>query len=236
MKYNKMPKLLEGILRETDRTDTMSNIASLGSAYKSGQDVVKNSTRAVDAELEPLIKRVIRTDPRSGTVDISFINTIDAGKKAQSELDKAQKNVRDQQEIFIKGIESLSSVKKLGGRIYLIRMQKDSLAGNGSVLTTSQSKIRYESTFLAQAEKLLAVIMGYASSNNWADAAVKAVKEQDKEYVKNFKIDKEGEEAKNSVTEVETSVRAFTTITGELYDRIQAVREKIEQRARILKK
>ena len=236
-----MPQLFEGvILRETDRTDIMSNIANLGASYKKGYDAAtKSGNREVDKDNEPLIRTIIKTDSRSSPPDLTFLKKIDDVKKIQNELDKAQKNVRDQQETFIKGIQGLKSVGDLGGRLFLVKMQKESMKGNGSVLTTSPAKVRYANTFDTQSDQLLSVIMGYSSGSSWASKAIDAIKDADKMYIQRLTggkaTGKPTQEAIDQREDIEVSIRAFTTITGELYDRIQAVREKAEQRGKLLK-
>lgn len=246
MRINKMPQLHEGILRETDRTDIMHNIANLGHSFKSGYekgqahiDSQNSGHREVSKEIEPLVKAAIRSDTRSATLDLTFLSTIAKVKAAQIQLDKAQKNIRDQQESFIKGIINTKAVKELGGNVFLVRMQKESMKGNGSVLTSPEAKNRYQNTFAEQAAQLEAVIMGYASSSTWSSKAVEAIKLEDKDYIKKLTggqaTGKPTQEAIDKRNDIETSIRAFTTITGELWDRLQAVRDKVEQRGKILK-
>lgn len=242
MKPNKMPQLYEGvILRETDRTDIMSNISNLGASYKKGFDAAskKDGNRELDKEMESLIKSIIKNDTRTTMVDLSFLKKIDDVKKLQNNLDKAQKNIRDQQETFMKGIQTTKSVTDLGGRIFLVKMQKESMNGNGSVLTTSAAKLRYANTFEQQSDSLLAVVMGYSSGSTWANKAIDAIKAADKQYTQRLTggkaTGKPTQEAVEQREDIETSIRAFTSITGELFDRIQAVRDKAEQRGKMLK-
>lgn len=242
MKINKMPQLLEEkILRETDRTDIMSNIATLGTSFKAGYSAAQKNSgdREVDKDIEPLIKTCIKTDTRSVMPDLSFLKKIDDVKKIQNDLDRAQKNIRDQQETFIKGIQGLKSVGSLGGRLFLVKMQKESMTGNGSVLTTPAAKKRYANTFESQSDQLLAVIMGYSSGSMWSKKATDEIKAGDKNYTQRLTggaaTGKPTQEANDALEDIETSIRAFTGITGEIFDRIQAVRDKAELRGRLLK-
>lgn len=239
MKKNKMPILYEGvILRETDRTDIMSNIANLGASYKKGFSQA-TATREVDKEAEPLIRQIIKTDTRTQMPDLSFLKKIDDVKKLQNDMERAQKNIRDQQETFIKGIQGLKSVADMGGRVFLLRMQKESLKGNGSVLTTPAAKKRYSSTLAVQSDDLLAVIMGYSSSLTWANKAIEEIKAADKLYVQRLTggkaTGKPTQEALDQREDIEVSIRTFTTITGEMHDRIHVVREKAAEKGRLLK-
>ena len=223
----KMPKIYEGvILRETDRTDTMGLLQKLASKFKLE---TRDKVQQVDKELEPLIKAVIQND---AAPNISSYKTIDQLKKAQAELIKARKNISSQQQQFGNGIKTLESIKDIAAKNsqspekWLSSLAQQSIKGDGSILIDDVDKQRYNGTFSKQSSQLLAVIMGYSSGSSWANGAIADVKTADVKYVENKTA---GSDLTSELRDIESSVRVFTAMTGEMFDRIKKAQVAVEE-------
>ena len=223
----KMPQLLEGIiLRETDRTDTMAHIERLTAGFKLK---TTDKIEKVDKDLEPLIKAVIQQD---AVPNIESLKTVDALKKAQMELIKARKNIAVQQRQFSGGIRGFESVKEIATLYnttpekWLFSLAQQSIKGDGAILTEPQDKQRFTGTFQKQSNQLLAVIMGYSSGDSWANSAISDIEIADSKYLAGKQTSKD---AAADLRDIESSIRVFTAMTGEMYDRIKKAQGAVEE-------
>lgn len=222
-----MPQLLEGvILRETDRTDTMAHIERLTAGFKLK---TADKIEKVDKELEPLIKAVIQND---AAPNISSLKTVEALKKAQTELVKARKNIAVQQRQFSSSIRGFVSVKEIATLYtttpekWLFSLAQQSIKGDGAILIEQQDKQRFAGTFQKQSSQLLAVIMGYSSGDSWANSAINDIEIADSKYLTGKQSSKD---PAAELRDIECSIRVFTAMTGEMYDRIKKAQVAVEE-------
>ena len=68
--------------------------------------------------------------------------------------------------------------------------------------------------------------MGYSSGDSWANSAISDIEIADSKYLAGKQTSKD---AAADLRDIESSIRVFTAMTGEMYDRIKKAQGAVEE-------